>query len=317
MVRSRTALAAAPTSGYGAAMQSFVDKVAVVTGAGSGIGRELAIQLASRGAHLALCDLDATGLGETAERCLAQDRPSGPARVSQSVCDVTDEEQLEQFRDRSLAGLETESVNLLFNNAGIGMVESFIHGDRAIWEKTFDVCWQGVYLSSRVFVPLVVASDEGHVVNVSSINGFWASLGPSRTHTSYAAAKFAVKGFSEALIAEFRMHAPHVGVSVVMPGHIGTGISVNSRVIATGDPTVATQPEVAERAAAFRNEAPTSAATAATTILDGVLAGQWRILIGEDAVLLDQMVRDDPEGAYEPEFIDRLHEAGVLRTLVQ
>ncbi len=298
-------------------MESFEDKVAVVTGAGSGIGRELAIQLASRGAHLALCDLDSSSLVETAERCLAQDRPSGPARVSHSVCDVTDEAQLEQFRDRALTGLGVDSVNLLFNNAGIGMVESFINGDRSLWEKTFDVCWQGVYLSSRVFIPLVVASDEGHVVNVSSINGFWASLGPNRTHTSYAAAKFAVKGFSEALIAEFRVHAPHVGVSVVMPGHIGTGIVANSRMIATGDPAVGALPEVAERAAAFRNEAPTSAAQAASIILDGVLAGQWRILVGDDAQLLDQMVRDDPEAAYEPEFIERIHQAGVLQHLVE
>lgn len=297
-------------------MDSFVDKVAVVTGAGSGMGRELAVQLAAQGAHLALCDLDSASLGETTERCKAQVGPSGPVRVSQSVCDVTDENQLEQFRDRSLAGLETETVNLLFNNAGIGMVESFINGDRDIWEKTFDVCWKGVYLSSRVFVPLVVASDEGHVVNTSSINGFWASLGPSRTHTAYSAAKFAVKGFSEALINEFRVHAPHVGVSVVMPGHIGTGIVANSNAIGTGDPAVAAAPEVAERSAAFRNEAPTSAAAAATTILDGVLAGRWRILVGEDAALLDQMVRDDPEGAYEPEFIERIHNAGMLQTLV-
>lgn len=297
-------------------VNGFAGTVAVVTGAGSGIGRELALQLAAQGAHLALCDLDPTGLGETTEQCKAQSGPDGPVRVSQSVCDVTDESQLEQFRDRSLAGLETESINLLFNNAGIGLVESFIHGDRAVWEKTFDVCWNGVYLSSRVFVPLLVAAEVGHVVNVSSINGFWASLGPTRTHTSYAAAKFAVKGFSEALITEFRLHAPHVGVSVVMPGHIGTGIVANSTRIGTGDPSIAALPEVAERAAAFRNEAPTSAAQAASTILEGVRAGQWRILVGDDAVLLDQMVRHEPEQAYEPEFVTRLHEAGALATLV-
>jgi NAD(P)-dependent dehydrogenase (short-subunit alcohol dehydrogenase family) len=110
---------------------------------------------------------------------------------------------------------------MLFNNAGIGGGGSFLVDDRAEWERTFGVCWFGVYYCSRAFMPLLVASDEGYIVNTSSVNGFWASLGPNIAHTAYSAAKFAVKGFSEALINDLRVNAPHVKVAVVMPGHIG------------------------------------------------------------------------------------------------
>jgi NAD(P)-dependent dehydrogenase (short-subunit alcohol dehydrogenase family) len=156
---------------------------------------------------------------------------------------------------------------------------------------------------------MLVASDEGHLVNTSSINGFWASLGPRQPHTAYSAAKFAVKGFSEALITDLRLNAPHVQVSVVMPGHIGTSITLNTMAILGREVNA----RVTERAATFRNSAPTTAAQAATVILDGVRDGRWRILIGDDAQVVDATVRDDPEGAYEPEFIDRLHAAGALR----
>jgi NAD(P)-dependent dehydrogenase (short-subunit alcohol dehydrogenase family) len=96
--------------------------------------------------------------------------------------------------------------------------------DRTEWERTFNICWGGVYLTTRA----LRAADEAHIVNTSSMNGFWASVGPDTPHTAYSAAKFAVKGFTEALIADFRMNAPHIRVSVVMPGHIGTGIRDNS-----------------------------------------------------------------------------------------
>ena len=104
------------------------------------------------------------------------------------------------FRDAVQAQHETDHINLLFNNAGIGGGGSFLIDDRAEWERTFGVCWFGVYYSSRAFMPLLVASTEGYIVNTSSVNGFWATLGPSISHTAYSAAKFAVKGFSEALV---------------------------------------------------------------------------------------------------------------------
>ena len=117
----------------------------------------------------------------------------------------------------------------MFNNAGVGGGGRFVAGPRHDWDRTFGICWGGVYNCTRAFLPLLVASDEGHIINTSSVNGFWASLGPGIPHTAYSAAKFAVKGFTEALMEDFKVNAPHVKVSVVMPGHIGTDIVINSR----------------------------------------------------------------------------------------
>src|SRR5262249_2798359 len=153
-------------------------------------------------------------------------------------------------------------------------------------------------------------------------NGFWASLGPGVPHTAYSAAKFAVKGFTESLLEDFRLNAPHVKVAVVMPGHIGTDIGINSVLIHAGDLTDAERSERSrvqlgrrgvpvetmsdEQIAAFvqnlrtrfRDNAPTTAAEAAQTIVDGVRAGEWRILIGDDARRLDERVRADPTTVY-------------------
>lgn len=287
-------------------MQNFEDRLAIVTGAGAGMGRELAVQLSAAGAHLALCDVHLDALAETKALC-AQGR-----RVSTHIADVSDEHQLERFRDEALAAHETDHAHLLFNNAGIGGGGSFVTSPRDAWERTFDICWKGVYLGCRVFLPLLIAADEAHVVNTSSINGFWGSLGPNTPHTSYVAAKFAVKGFTEALISDLRLNAPHVGVSVVMPGHIGTEIARNSVLLHGAE----VDARVSERANQFRNMAPTTAAEAATIILDGVRENRWRILVGEDAHTLDELVRADPEMAYEPEFIRRMHDAGVFRGVV-
>src|SRR5207342_2297469 len=105
---------------------------------------------------------------------------------------------------------------------------------REQWERTFNICWGGVYLGVRVFLPMLMKAAEGHIVNTSSVNGFWASVGMGVSHTAYSAAKFAVKGFTEALMNDLRLNAPHLKCSVVMPGHIGTSIVSNSRRIQTG-----------------------------------------------------------------------------------
>lgn len=293
-------------------MDSFEGKLAVVTGAGTGMGRSLAELLAAQGAHLALCDVHAENLAITSDNCR---RLHDSIRVSTTLCDVSDERQVLAFRDAAIAEHKTDHINLLFNNAGIGGTASFLDEDpvaRANWEKTFSVCWNGVYYCSRAFLPLLVAADEGHIINTSSVNGFWASIGPNRTHTSYSAAKFAVKGFTEALITDLRLNAPHVKASVVMPGHIGTEIVANSRQVLVGEVTA----EAGEASASFRNEAPTTAVEAAQVILDGVKAERWRILIGEDAHILDGMVRDQPEAAYEEDFVDQLHAMGVFQGLL-
>jgi NAD(P)-dependent dehydrogenase (short-subunit alcohol dehydrogenase family) len=231
----------------------------------------------------------------------------------------------------------TDRIHLLFNNAGIGGGGSVVVDRPEEWDKVFGVCWGGVYNGTRAFLPMLLAAEEGHVVNTSSVNGFWACLGPM-AHTAYSAAKFAVKGFTEALVVDFRQHAPHLRASVVMPGHIGTSIVFNSGAYFGRDPKNLQDDHVAElrdrlaaqgldvsaasdedirqamlmRAEGFRDNAPTSAAEAAAIILDGVRAGTWRILVGPDAHVLDEMVRADPERAYEPAFMERLRAANVF-----
>lgn len=318
-------------------MQEFRGKIAVVTGGGTGMGRELAKQLAAEGCHVAICDVSAEHMAETKSQC-ERGAPSG-TRVTTHRCDVSEEPQVLAFRDAVRAAHATDHVHLVFNNAGIGGGSSMLTDDRAEWDKTFAVCWGGVYYCTRAFLPLLVASPEGHLVNTSSVNGFWASLGPLLPHTAYSAAKFAVKGFSEALITDLRVNAPHVKVSVVMPGHVGTSIVANSAaVLGRPSPKEMTAEDLAPirermkrqglpadaipddliRAGIqqlyddFRDKAPLTAAAAATIILDGVRASEWRILVGEDAKLLDDFVRGAPGEAYEAAFYGKLRSKGIF-----
>jgi NAD(P)-dependent dehydrogenase (short-subunit alcohol dehydrogenase family) len=290
-------------------MDDFEGRIAVVTGAGSGIGRELARLLSAAGCHVALCDIAGRRGDEAREICLAG-APAG-TRVTSHQCDVSDERQVGAFRDAVVAAHDTDHVNLVVNNAGIGGGGSFLVDLREQWDKTFAVCWSGVYYCTRAFLPLLVASDEGHLVNISSVNGFWASWGPSQPFTAYSAAKFAVKGFTEALIVDLRIHAPHVSVSVVMPGHVATAITVNTAEVLgqrLDDTTM-------EHGISFVNAAHTSATDAATTILQGVRERRWRILVGSDAEALDQHVRERPEDAYEPSFLLDLQRQGFFTSL--
>jgi NAD(P)-dependent dehydrogenase (short-subunit alcohol dehydrogenase family) len=322
-------------------MEHFRNKLAVITGTGTGIGRELAVQLASEGTHLAICDVLAGNLEETRQAC-EKVAPAG-TRVTSHECDVSEEDQVLAFRDAVLQQHATDHIHLLFSNAGIGGGGSFLLDDRADWDKTFGVCWFGVYYCARAFLPLLVASEEGCIVNISSVNGFWASLGPGTPHTAYCTAKFAVKGFTESLMTDLQCFAPHVKAAVVMPGHIGTSIGLNSRTVLgrpgaqdmaadeladvrarlarQGIPTDGVTDEqlrafIHQRMLDFRDNAPTSAAEAATIILDGVRSGKWRILVGEDAESLDRLVREEAETAYELPFFGKLMEKGVFTALV-
>ena len=317
-------------------MKDFAGKIAVVTGGGTGMGRELARQLAAEGCSVAMCDVSAANMAETQKLC-AQDSPQG-VKVTTHVADVSIEDQMNRFRDEVARDQDTDKIHLLFNNAGIGGGGSFVGGPRSEWERTFNICWGGVYYGCRAFLPMLMKASEGHIINTSSVNGFWASLGPNVAHTAYSAAKFAVKGFTEALVNDLRLNAPHLKCSVVMPGHIGTEIAVNSRLIIAGtedrklgaealanarrqmsrmgvpadqltDANI--QAMVDEQGRRFRDDAPTTAAQAAKIILDGVKAERWRILVGDDAHGLDRLVRADPESAYEPAFFERMNsEAG-------
>ncbi|MFQ5380950.1 MAG: SDR family NAD(P)-dependent oxidoreductase [Dehalococcoidia bacterium] len=308
-------------------MKNFSGKLAVVTGGGSGMGRELTVQLAAAGCSVATCDIIPDTVEATAE--LARKSAPEGTTVTSHVCDVSRETEVLSFRDEVREQHPRGHINLLFNNAGIGGGGSFVSDSREDWEKTFAVSWYGVYYCTRAFLPLLLASDEGHLVNTSSVNGFWASLGPGRPHTAYSSAKFAIKGFSEALITDFRMNAPHLKVSVVMPGHIGTNIAINSgRILGHPDPLDLPDDEVEQVRADmknrgldlgpltndqirgmlkqmgidFREQAPVTAAQAASVILEGVRDERWRILVGDDADELDRRVRADPEEAYEESF---------------
>ena len=291
-------------------MESFAGKLAVVTGGGTGMGRQLVLQLATAGAAVATCDVNADTLAETEE--LALEARPGDATISTHLCDVSDEVAVEAFRDEVLAQHATDHIELLFNNAGIGGGGSFVNAPREEWDRTFGVTWGGVYHCSRAFMPLLVAADEGVIINTSSVNGFWAQLGPDVAHTAYSTAKFAVKGFTEALQTDLRLNAPHVRAILVMPGHIGTDIVLNSfkvhggadagmasRMAAAGmdDPEQVAQ-MVEMMGSAFRDNAPVSAAEAATMMLDAVRDGRWRVLLGEDAKALDEAVRANPETIY-------------------
>src|SRR3979411_579554 len=214
-------------------MKDFAGKIAVITGGGTGMGRELARQLVAEGCNVAMCDVSAEAMAETKRLCEMERLPQG-LRVTTHIADVAIEDHLERFRDELIEQQATDKIHLLFNNAGIGGGGSLFTNTREQWERTFNICWGGVYLGVRPFLPLMMKADEAHIVNTSSVNGFWASVGLGASHTAYSAAKFAVKGFTEALITDLRMNAPHIKCSVVMPGQIGTSIRSNSRKIHSG-----------------------------------------------------------------------------------
>lgn len=284
--------------------EDVAGSIAVITGGGDGIGRALTIRLAGLGCHVAACDINDERLAATKELADAG-APEGTA-VTVHHCDVANEPDMMAFRDEVVAQHDTDHVDLVFLNAGVAGGGSMLADSREAWDLTFGVCWFGVYFGTRAFLPLLVASEHGHLINTSSVNGFHASLGPTRPHTSFSAAKFAVKGFSEALVTDLRVNAPHIGVSVVMPGHIGTGIAENTMTAHAGA-EVAKQ--YGEMSKTFRDSALTSPEEAADIMIDGALARQWRILVGPDAHLLDEAVRRDPAQAYEPAFSVPLAEA--------
>jgi NAD(P)-dependent dehydrogenase (short-subunit alcohol dehydrogenase family) len=301
---------------------SFAGKLAVVTGGGSGMGRELVRQLAAEGCSVAACDWHADAVADAA----AAQADAGPgARVTGHACDVSDEAQVLRFRDELLEMHARDHVDLVFANAGIGGGNSFVNDPREEWERTFAVDWWGVYHCARAFLPLLIASGDGVLVNTSSVNGLWASLGPGMASTAYSAAKFAVRGFTEALIEDLRSNAPQVRVALVIPGHVGTDIVANSLAAHGTGPERMSDAQLediraklvragalAEGASAeetrqlllrgvndFREKAPVTAAQAAAVILDGVRSGTWRILVGEDARMIDAAVRAKPEACYD------------------
>ena len=309
-------------------MKDFAGRLAVITGGGTGMGREIVRQLVADGCSIAMCDVSAVNMTETKRLCEVEKLPQG-LRITTHIADVSNEDDVKRFAAEVEKQHDTDRIHLLFNNAGIGGGGSMLVNSREEWERTFNVCWFGVYYCTRAFLPMLIRADRGHIVNTSSVNGFWASVGANIPQTAYGAAKFAVKGFSEALQTDLRVNAPHVKCSVAMPGHIGTSIVSNTRKVQTNNQTgVPTKAEIDQirariasmgvdtakmtdaqvldvadqRAKRFLELAPTSAAQAATIILNGVRADRWRILVGDDAEKIDRRVRSEPERAYDVDF---------------
>lgn len=254
-------------------MSEFAGKVAVITGAGSGIGRALALEFARRGARLALSDVDTVGLEETARRA----RDLG-AEVKADHLDVTQREAVLDYADAVAAHFG--QVNQIYNNAGIAYHGEFERSEFKDIERIMDVDFWGVVNGTKAFLPHVVASGDGHIVNVSSLFGLLSIPGQS----AYNSAKFAVRGFTESLRQEMLIAGHPVKVSCVHPGGIKTAIARNAAVPAGDDQ---------ESFAQFfdRKLARTSPEDAARTIVEGVRKGRPRILVGADAKVLDAWVR--------------------------
>jgi NAD(P)-dependent dehydrogenase (short-subunit alcohol dehydrogenase family) len=327
-------------------MDSFTGKLAVVTGGGSGIGRELVRQLAAAGCSVATCDLNQDTVAVTAATAWAAAPPG--VTVTGHTCDVSDEAQLLRFRDELLERHATDHVDLLVSNAGVAGGSSFVKDPREEWERTFAINWWGVYYCARTFLPLLIASGDGVLVNMSSVAGFWATAGHGVPLTAYCASEFAIKGFSEALIPDLRANAPQVRVVVVMPGQVNTEMAVNSR-RALGLPEIEQlsdaelMAQVPEEARAIfigmgllaegfsaddlRRAIPQikeelgdkgfTATQAATIILDGVRSGAWRILVGTEAAMLDQQVRADPEAPFDYERYPQMYGPLIEQALAE
>jgi NADP-dependent 3-hydroxy acid dehydrogenase YdfG len=254
-------------------MEGFAGKVAVVTGAGSGIGQALAIELARSGASVAISDVNTEGLASTEERLKAIGAPVKTDRL-----DVTEREAFELYADAVKEHFG--KVNQIYNNAGIAFAGDIEVSQFKDIERIMDVDFWGVVNGTKVFLPHLIESGDGHVINVSSIFGLFSVPGQA----AYNAAKFAVRGFTEALRQEMQLAGHPVKVTTVHPGGIKTGIARNM--------TTADGIDKNELAQTFDKKlANTTPEKAARIILDGVRKNKARVLVGPDAKVLDVIVR--------------------------
>ena len=250
----------------------------MVTGAGSGIGRALARQLATMGSGLALADVDEAGLQETFESL-----PERKAAISKHVVDVSKEEAMRAFAE-DVVGRHGR-VTLLINNAGVALVGFFEEVSLDDFRWLMGINFWGVVHGVKYFLPILKKQPRAHIVNISSVFGIVAPVGQG----PYAASKFAVRGFTEALRHELEMEGSAVGVSCVHPGGIRTPIARRARLGANAAPSA--RDEAVSR---FDRLTPTMPDAAAERILQGVERGEPRILIGRDARQIDILQRLRP-----------------------
>jgi NAD(P)-dependent dehydrogenase (short-subunit alcohol dehydrogenase family) len=259
-------------------MKSFANKVAAITGAGSGMGRELAYELAEAGAHLALSDINPGTLEETA----AKVRALG-ARVTTTELDVSNRNAVHSWADA--VAKDFGRVNLVFNNAGVALASTLEGVSYEDFEWIMGINFWGVVYGTKAFLPHLRASGEGHVVNLSSVFGLFSVPG----NGTYNASKFAVRGFTEALRQELELTGANVSATSVHPGGIKTNIARSGRFSPSVADLTKRDPEVARERA--EKHFITTANRAAKTILRAVQKNQRRVLVGPDAVVLDLMVR--------------------------
>jgi NADP-dependent 3-hydroxy acid dehydrogenase YdfG len=263
-------------------MEGFAGKVAVVTGAGSGIGQALAVELGRSGAKVAISDIDTEGLAVTEERLKAIGAPVKADRLN-----VTEREAFTAYADA--VNEHFGKVNQIYNNAGIAFTGDIEVSQFKDIERVMDVDFWGVVNGTKVFLPYLIASGDGHVINVSSIFGLFAVPGQA----AYNAAKFAVRGFTEALRQEMSLAGHPVKVTTVHPGGIKTAIARNA--------TAAEGLDAAALASTFdKRLANTTPEKAARIILDGVRKNKARVLVGPDAKVLDIVVRILGAGYMKP-----------------
>jgi NAD(P)-dependent dehydrogenase (short-subunit alcohol dehydrogenase family) len=263
-------------------VSAVAGKVCVVTGAGSGIGRALAIELAGRGARLAVSDVDTTGLEETVA-LLGDD-------VHAQRLDVSDRNAVEAYATAVAA--EFGVVHQIYNNAGVAHSRPVVDSSYAEYERVLDVNLWGVIHGTKAFLAHLIASGAGHVVNVSSLNGYLAQ--PDMTH--YCTSKFAVRGFTESLRAEMLAAGHPVGVTVVHPGGIKTNIATRALQAAKAEGLPVTAEDEARKRFYEEKLLRMPAAKAALIIVDGVEADRFRVRVGNDAKFVDRLVRLLPSG---------------------
>ncbi|HEY0138648.1 MAG TPA: SDR family NAD(P)-dependent oxidoreductase [Nannocystis sp.] len=264
-------------------MSTFHDRVAVVTGAASGIGRALALALARRGARLALSDVDVAGLAETTR----QARELG-AEVFGERVDVAQRDAVGAHAEAVAAHFG--AVHQVYNNAGVAFSRTVLDSEYADYERVLAVNLFGVIHGTKAFLPRLIASGAGHVINISSLNGYMAQGQLSH----YCASKFAVRGFTEALRIEMLEAGHPVQVTCVHPGGIKTNIASNAlaRARAAGIPVTAA--DEARQRTYNEKLLRMDAGLAATTILRGVERNSPRVLVGNDARAVDVLVRAFP-----------------------